>query len=94
MKIIELMMSLIIQGKYSNPKQNSPNENCNFAKFACRYDSRTLKNDIAIIRLSRRVTFTSRIRNACLPDRFKGFDLTNLRIKPTIIGWGSTDDDR
>ena len=87
------MMSSIIQGKYSNTKQNVF-KNCNFANFAYRYDSRTLKNDIAIIRLSRRVTFTSRIRNACLPDRFKGFDLTNLRIKPTIIGWGSTDDDR
>ena len=59
-----------------------------------RFSGTTLKNDIALLKLSRPVKFKAGIRPACLPEEYKGFTITNLKIQPTIIGWGSTDDNR
>jgi len=56
------------------------------------WNSRTLENDIAIIKLSRPLTYSRNIRWACLPDAYQGRNLTaTLRNPdPAIIGWGST----
>ena len=53
------------------------------------YDANSLKNDIAVLRLSRSVSFTSDIAPICLPDAYIENDLTRVG-DPTIIGWGST----
>ena len=55
-----------------------------------RFDSKNLKNDIALVKLQRPVTFRRGLRPACLPDKYRGFPLDSLSDKPTIIGWGST----
>lgn len=57
------------------------------------FDSTTLKNDIALVRMSSPVIFRTGLRPACLPDKYRGFPLQRLNIRPTIIGWGSTGDD-
>jgi len=56
------------------------------------WNSNTLSDDIAIVKLSRPVTYSTNIRRACLPDSYKGQDLPSLlrNAPPTIIGWGST----
>jgi len=56
------------------------------------WNSNTLSDDIAIVKLSRPVTYNNNIRRACLPDAYKGQDLPGLLSTnpPTIIGWGST----
>merc|ERR1712179_901025 len=56
------------------------------------WNSNTLSDDIAIVKLSRPVTYSRNIRRACLPDSYKGQDLPSLlrNSPPTIIGWGST----
>merc|ERR1719308_193333 len=56
------------------------------------WNSNTLSDDIAIVKLSRPVTYSRNIRRACLPDSYKGQDLPSLlrNAPPTIIGWGST----
>merc|ERR1711942_641418 len=56
------------------------------------WNSNTLSDDIAIVKLSRPVTYSRNIRRACLPDSYKGQDLPSLlrSSPPTIIGWGST----
>jgi len=52
------------------------------------WDGRTVKNDIALIKLERSVTFKKGLSPACLPESFKGFPLENLKVDPTVIGWG------
>jgi len=56
------------------------------------WDSNTLDSDIAIVKLSQPVTYTRRIRRACLPDDYHDRDLSSLLANnnPFIIGWGST----
>jgi len=54
------------------------------------YSTSTLQNDIAIIELEKAVTFRVGLRPACLPDKFKEFDLKTLHKEPVIVGWGST----
>jgi len=56
------------------------------------WDSNSLDNDIAIVKLSRSVSFSRNIRPACLPDSYGGQDLASLLVNPspTVIGWGST----
>jgi len=61
------------------------------------YNSTTLKNDIALVKLSRPVTYRFGVGPACLPDQDDKFvpnspsdPLANLESKPFIIGWGST----
>ena len=46
------------------------------------YSHRLLKNDIAILRLKEKITFTDEIRNVCLPP--KGVDLVGS--KAIVIG--------
>ncbi|XP_042900195.1 proclotting enzyme [Parasteatoda tepidariorum] len=54
-----------------------------------RFDPRTYRNDIAVIRLNRAVPFTSRVSPICLPyDSLRGEDLTGR--KGTVIGFGTT----
>ena len=56
-----------------------------------RYESGSEKNDIALIKLSRSVTYRNGLSPACLPDKFKGVSLKDdLTKRPAIIGWGST----
>jgi V8-like Glu-specific endopeptidase len=55
------------------------------------YDRKTMKNDIALIKLARSVTFRRGLRPACLPKRYKGYNLKNLNITPKVIGWGQTE---
>ena len=54
------------------------------------YTSTALQNDIALLKLNRNVVFRTGLRPACLPDQYSGFDLTQLRTPPVVVGWGST----
>merc|ERR1712154_330188 len=56
------------------------------------WDSNTLDNDIAIVKLSRSVSYSRNIKPACLPDSYRGRDLASLLVRPdpVIVGWGST----
>lgn len=56
------------------------------------WNSNTLSDDIAIVKLSQPVSYSRNIQRACLPDSYKGQDLPSLlrSSPPTIIGWGST----
>lgn len=53
------------------------------------YDANSLKNDIAVLRLSRGVSLSGDVAPICLPDAYVGDDLTRVG-DPTVIGWGST----
>ena len=53
------------------------------------YSTNSLKNDIAIVTLRNPVQLGGNIRQACLPNTFRGVDLTR-RPNPFVIGWGST----
>lgn len=44
-------------------------------------------NDIAILKLETPVTFSTRIRPACLP---KSLEDNNLPLELTAVGWGKT----
>ena len=59
-----------------------------------RYDQSTQKNDIALAKLERSVTFRRGLRPACLPQRFRGFPLKNLKDNPKVIGWGKTENNQ
>jgi len=56
------------------------------------WNSRTLDNDISIIKLSRPLSYSRSVRWACLPSAFQKRNLTSTLTNPnpTIIGWGST----
>lgn len=54
------------------------------------YDSNTLKNDIMLVILTRRVTYDNFIRPVCLPNHLRNRDLASFRQDPVVIGWGST----
>ena len=62
--------------------------------FHFRYDQSTQKNDIALAKLERSVTFRRGLRPACLPQRFRGFPLKNLKDNPKVIGWGKTENNQ
>ena len=49
---------------------------------AANYSHRLLKNDIAILRLSKTVSFSDDIKNVCLPS--KETDLTDAKV--VVIG--------
>lgn len=55
------------------------------------YDSHSLKNDIALVRLTKSVTFTDYVLPICLPfnRNLENRDLTGQKL--TISGWGKTD---
>ena len=53
-----------------------------------RYDVESIRNDIALIKLERSVEFRRGLRPACLPESFKRARLEDLKINPTVIGWG------
>ncbi|XP_072389748.1 venom protease-like [Diabrotica undecimpunctata] len=55
------------------------------------YDTLTLKNDIALVKLAKSVTFTDYIQPICLPfeRNLEHRDLTGQKL--TISGWGKTD---
>eukprot|EP00088_Acartia_fossae_P069391 TRINITY_DN904_c1_g1_i2.p1 TRINITY_DN904_c1_g1~~TRINITY_DN904_c1_g1_i2.p1 ORF type:complete len:439 (+),score=54.19 TRINITY_DN904_c1_g1_i2:35-1351(+) len=55
------------------------------------WSARTLENDIAVVKLSRSVSFSSLIQAACLPYAYEGRDLVTLlsNPSPTVAGWGS-----
>jgi len=55
------------------------------------WNSATLANDIAIVKLSRRVTFDRNVQSACLPYNYQGKNLFNIlkNPAPTVAGWGS-----
>ncbi|KAG5896176.1 hypothetical protein JTB14_016951 [Gonioctena quinquepunctata] len=55
------------------------------------YNSRTLKDDIALIRLKRAVTFTDFIQPICLPFERSLESKVLTGQKFTISGWGKTD---
>ena len=52
-----------------------------------RYNSATLDNDYAILRLSQPVSFTDKVSPACLPDER---EKTYLGANATATGWGIT----
>ena len=52
-----------------------------------RYNSATLDNDYAILRLSQPVSFTDKVSPACLPDNREN---TYLGASATATGWGIT----
>merc|ERR1712112_711824 len=51
------------------------------------YDSLTLDNDYAILRLANPVAFTNKVSPACLPA---DLDVTYARVLATVTGWGIT----
>lgn len=56
------------------------------------WNSRTLANDITVIKLPQSLSYSRTIRWACLPDPYQGQNLTFLlsNSDPYVIGWGST----
>ena len=53
------------------------------------FESRTYKNDIAVLKLRRPVSFTRAISPVCLPyDSLRGQDLTQKSV--IVIGYGTT----
>jgi len=56
------------------------------------WNSNTLDSDIAIVKLSRSVSYSRNIKPACLPDRYQGQDLASVLTNPApvVVGWGST----
>ena len=56
------------------------------------WNTNTLDNDIAVVKLARPVTYNRNIRPACLPDSYGGQDLASVMRNPdpTVVGWGST----
>jgi len=50
------------------------------------YDTHTVDNDYAILRLAKPVSFTKKVRPACLPDDFTS---TYEGTLATITGWGA-----
>ena len=55
-----------------------------------RYNTETYANDIALVKLQRPVVFRKGLRPACLPEKYKNFDLSGLEKNSAIIGWGKT----
>ncbi|XP_060535652.1 uncharacterized protein LOC132707737 [Cylas formicarius] len=56
------------------------------------YDSTTLRNDIALIRLPQSVALTSAIQVAQLPSRSRSTPGTNVNDVTVALGWGLTQD--
>merc|ERR1712183_764057 len=56
------------------------------------WDSNSLENDIAILKLSQPIQDSRDIRRACLPTQYRGQDLPSVlaRPQPIVVGWGST----
>merc|ERR1719445_2041782 len=56
------------------------------------WDSTTLENDIAIVKLSSNVTYSESISPICLPDDYEDQDLVALlnSLDPVVVGWGAT----
>lgn len=52
------------------------------------YDSGNLKNDIALIKLQKRVSFSDFVKPICMPLQRTNENLTGQRF--TISGWGKT----
>ncbi|KAI1280841.1 Abl interactor 2 [Halotydeus destructor] len=56
-----------------------------------KFDSRTFKNDIAVLKLAEKVSYTDRIRPICLPFDSELLKSGNLDGRSAIItGWGRT----
>merc|ERR1712227_374546 len=56
------------------------------------WDSTTLDNDIAIVKLRSNVTYSESISPICLPDEYADQDLVALlnSLDPVVVGWGAT----
>merc|ERR1711971_1176940 len=56
------------------------------------WDSNSLENDIAILKLSQPIQYSRDIRRACMPTAYRGQDLPSVlaRPQPIVVGWGST----
>merc|ERR1712172_345422 len=56
------------------------------------WDSNSLENDIAILKLSQPIQYSRDIRRACMPTEYRGQDLPSVlaRPQPIVVGWGST----
>merc|ERR1712064_257888 len=57
------------------------------------WDSTTLENDIAIVKISSNVTYSESISPICLPDDYEDQDLVALlssQFDPVVVGWGAT----
>merc|ERR1711879_480517 len=54
-------------------------------KMHANYNAKTFENDIAILKLDRKVTFSDSIKAACLPFA----DVDYVDKKATVAGWGT-----
>jgi len=56
------------------------------------WNSRTLDNDIAIVKLRSNITYTKSIVPVCLPEDYVDTDLASLlsSLEPVVVGWGAT----
>ncbi|XP_076066869.1 venom protease-like [Oratosquilla oratoria] len=76
-----------------NPKCSDPHEDYNIEKVIVHpnYESRTVANDIALIRLDRKVEFTVYINPVCLPPPNIRASVLADGVSPEVAGWGYTE---
>ena len=51
------------------------------------YDTTTHVNDIALLKLAKKVTFSASVRPICVPEEDQSYD----NRQATVVGWGATD---
>jgi secreted trypsin-like serine protease len=51
------------------------------------YDTTSHVNDIAILKLAKKVTFSASVRPICIPEEDQAYE----NRQATVVGWGATD---
>ena len=74
-------------GEYKFDDNDGDEDTFNLAwmKMHANYNAKTFENDIAILKLNRKVTFSDSIKAACLPFA----DVDYVDKKATVAGWGT-----
>ena len=74
-------------GEYKFDDNDGDEDTFNLAwmKMHANYNAKTFENDIAILKLDRKVTFSDSIKAACLPFA----DVDYVDKKATVAGWGT-----
>ena len=74
-------------GEYKFDDNDGDEDTFNLAwmKMHANYNAKTFENDIAILKLDRKVTFSDSIKAACLPFA----DVDYVDKQATVAGWGT-----